>query len=242
MDPVTYDRARRMRNFIDDLTATVAASLPAGPMRNTLINNTGSWLRRSYAAFDPNSGWNFENLMSTAKRKQDVGGRPALQVLRKGAAYLSAQNGYPASMRTAQGLPVAGSDLEADMRNLMDRDQFERALTGQPGASKNVTSLMRRKDIPPEIRELMGEETNVYKRFVASASFQAQFIRRHHAQVAMRQVGLAALMRAAPLEPRRRGSLAEMGHSEGAERKRSQIRVENITRRTFFARLDVAAA
>jgi hypothetical protein len=192
MDPVTYDRARRMRNFIDDLTATVAASLPAGTMRDTLVNNTGSWLRRSYAAFDPNSGWNFENVMTAARKGKDVGGRPALDILRKGAAYLSAQNGYPASMRTAQGLPVAGSELESDMRNLMDRDQYERALSGQPGASKNVTSLMRRKDIPPEIRELMGEETNVYKRFTASASFQAQFIRRHHAQVAMRQVGLAS--------------------------------------------------
>jgi len=192
MDPVTYDRARRMRNFIDDLTATVAASLPAGTMRDTLINNTGSWLRRSYAAFDPNSGWNFENVMTAASKGKDVGGRPALDILRKGAAYLSAQNGYPASMRTAQGLPVAGSELESDMRNLMDREQYERALSGQPSASKNVTSLMRRKDIPPEIRELMGEETNVYKRFTASASFQAQFIRRHHAQVAMRQVGLAS--------------------------------------------------
>jgi len=192
MDPVTYDRARRMRNFIDDLTATVAASLPAGTMRDTLVNNTGSWLRRSYAAFDPNSGWNFENVMTAASKGKEVGGRPALDILRKGAAYLSAQNGYPASMRTAQGLPVAGSELESDMRDLMDRDQYERALTGQPGTSKNVTSLMRRKDIPPEIRELMGEETNVYKRFTASASFQAQFIRRHHAQVAMRQVGLAS--------------------------------------------------
>jgi hypothetical protein len=192
MDPVTYDRARRMRNFIDDLTAEIAASLPAGTMRDTLVNNTGSWLRRSYAAFDPNSGWNFENVMTAARKGKDVGGRPALDILRKGAAYLSAQNGYPASMRTSQGLPVAGSELESDMRNLMDRDQYERALSGQPSASKNVTSLMRRKDIPPEIRELMGEETNVYKRFTASASFQAQFIRRHHAQVAMRQVGLAS--------------------------------------------------
>jgi hypothetical protein len=93
MDPVTYDRARRMRNFIDDLTATVAASLPAGTMRDTLVNNTGSWLRRSYAAFDPNSGWNFENVMTAARKGKDVGGRPALDILRKGAAYLSAQNG-----------------------------------------------------------------------------------------------------------------------------------------------------
>jgi hypothetical protein len=58
----------------------------------------------------------------------------------------------------------------------------------------------------------------------------------------VRQVGLAALMRAAPLLPRRRGLLAEMDDTEGAERKRSQIRVENITRRSFFARLDVGAA
>ena len=49
-------------------------------------------------------------------------------------------------------------------------------------------------------------------------------------------------MRAAPRVPRRSGLLAEMGHTVGAEQKRSQIRVENITRRTFFARLDVAAA
>jgi hypothetical protein len=213
MDPVTYDRARRMRNFIDDLTATVAASLPAGTMRDTLVNNTGSWLRRSYAAFDPNSGWNYDNLLRAAKRGQDIGGRPALDVLRKGAAYLSAQNNYPASMRTAQGLPAAGSELEADMRNLMDRDQFERSLTGQPGASKNVTSLMRRKDIPQQIRELMGEETNVYKRFVASASFQAQFIRRHHAQLAMRKVGLASGL----LSPTRQGVFTQEIPGDGPE-------------------------
>jgi hypothetical protein len=109
MDDVTYQRARRMRNFIDDLSAEVAATLPVGPLRNALVNNMGAWLRRSYAAFDQVSGWNFDNLMRAAERGQQVGGRPALDVLRRGAAFLSQQGGYGANQRTANGITAIPS-------------------------------------------------------------------------------------------------------------------------------------
>jgi hypothetical protein len=179
LDPALHERVRRARNFVDDLSLAAAGTLPTGNLRNTIVNNLGQWLRRSYACFDKASGWNYDGLVSMAKAKQSINGVPAADILDNAKKYLQAQT---------PGATAA--EIEADMRDLMNRDEWEAALTSPGGVSKRTGSLMRRRDIAPEIRALMGEETNPVKRLISSASFQAQFVARHHGQKAMAAAGL----------------------------------------------------
>jgi len=177
--PVLHERTRAVRVLLDNLSAAVAQTLPAGDLRTTIMDNLGAWLRRSYAAFDPASGWNYDALLKAAAAGTQVAGKDAKKILNEARAYLRTQN------------PKAtAAEIEADLRDLMDRDVWERELTGS-GAKKSTSSLMRRKEISPEIRAVMGEEQNPVKLLTASAGFQAQFIARHHGQVAMRNAGLA---------------------------------------------------
>jgi hypothetical protein len=186
LDANLGERARRARNLLDELTVALARTLPAGQMRDTIIGNLGQWMRRGYAAFDAESGWSFDKVMAAAKAGKLIAGKDAAMILANARAYLQGQN--PAA---------TAAEIEADMRDLMDRDTWQSALLGGT-VKKAVGSLMRRKDIAPEIRALMGEETNPLHRYLQSAKFQAQLIARHHGQVAMRTIGLATgLLKAA---------------------------------------------
>jgi hypothetical protein len=177
--PVLHERTRAVRVLLDNLSAAVGQTLPAGPMKQTIMGNLGAWLRRSYAAFDPASGWNYDALLRAAASGSLVNGKDASKILNDARAYLQGQNPQATTQQ-----------IEADLRDLMDRNVWERELTGS-GAKKSTGSLMRRKDIAPEIRAVMGEEQNPVKLLTSSAGFQAQFIARHHGQVAMRNAGLA---------------------------------------------------
>lgn len=178
LDANLAERARRARNNLDDLSQAVAQTMPAGNLRDAIIGNVGQWMRRGYAAFDSESGWSFDKVTAAAKAGKLIAGKDANLILSNARAYLRAQN------------PTATpGEIEAEMRNLMDRDTWQAALLGGT-VKKAVGSLMRRKDIAPEIRALMGEETNPLHRYLQSAKFQAQLIARHHGQVAMRTIGL----------------------------------------------------
>ena len=189
LDTNLAERARRARNNLDDLSQAVAQTMPAGDLRDAILGNVGQWMRRGYAAFDPESGWSFDKVTAAAKAGKLIAGKDAKRILSNARAYLRAQN------------PTATvAEIEADMRDLMDRNTWQAALLGGT-VKKAVGSLMRRKDIAPEIRALMGEETNPLHRYLQSAKFQAQLIARHHGQVAMRTIGLATGL----LQPARGG-------------------------------------
>ncbi len=180
LDPVLAERARRTRNYLDDLSTAIAQSLPTGGLRNGILQNLGQWMKRSYAAFDPASGWNYDALIAAEKTGQPVNGVDAARIMRDARNFL----------RTQQP-GITAPELEADMRDLMDRNMIGHALAGTSQVRANVGSLMARQVIPPEIRALMGEETNALHRFTQSASFQTQFLQRHEGQRALRTIGLA---------------------------------------------------
>lgn len=177
--PVLAERARRARNFVDDLSQAIAATLPTGNLKNSIILNQGAWMKRSYASFDPASGWNYDAVMSAAAEGRDIAGRSARDIVAKAMRFLRAQT--PGASK---------AEIEATMRDLMDRDTWSGYMTGKTAVRKNVSSLMERAIIPVEIRDLMGEEHNPIKRLAQSVSFQAQFIHRHQGQTALRNIGL----------------------------------------------------
>jgi len=175
-DPVLRETTRRARNFLDDMS-TAIASITNQQTGAGILQNLGSWMRRGYKAFDPAANWNYDSLVKATKSKDPAKRAEAVKILGDADALLLREN--PQS---------TAAEREAIMRSLTDRQQWMNAVAG--GASKNVDSLMQRKVIPPELRALMGEETNPLKRFISSASFQAQFIALHEAQKNLRDVGL----------------------------------------------------
>ncbi|HEY1051163.1 MAG TPA: hypothetical protein VGE39_15440, partial [Prosthecobacter sp.] len=179
-DPVLHMRALEARALLDTMSDAVARTLPVGDLRNTIMLNQGAWMRRAYAAFDPASGWHHDAVMQAAREGRMLGGRDARAIVTAARVFLKQQN------------PSASAEeITADMRDLMDRDTVANALTGAAAVRKNVTSLLMRRDIPKELRELMGEEKNPIKRFLQSTSWQAQFIHRHQQQLALRRIGLS---------------------------------------------------
>lgn len=179
LDPELRTAIRRARNLLDSLSTAVAGAT-TGQMGQTILANLGSWMRRSYAAFDPAAGWSYDELTKAAAKGRKVAGEPASKILNDARRYLRSQT---------PGLTLG--ELEAQMRQLMDRNLWEEALIGSgAGVRKDVTSLMKRKDIAPEIRALMGEERNPVKKLIGSAKWQAQFIAKHENQQKIRDVGL----------------------------------------------------
>jgi hypothetical protein len=178
-DEVLEERVRRVRNFLDDLSVAVG-NVTGGNLGNTIMENIGAWMRRSYACFDPDSNWNYDNLRSAAQKGEQIAGRDAATIWNEALAHL--QKEYPNH---------TDGQLEAVMRRLLDRDTTGMILTGRGGSiSKDVSSLVSRREIPAPLRALMGEERNPVDRFLSSAGFQSQFIARHEQQVAMRELGL----------------------------------------------------
>jgi hypothetical protein len=179
LNPELRTAIRRARNLLDSLSTAVAGAT-SGQMGSTILANLGSWMRRSYAAFDPAAGWSFDELTKAAAKGRKVAGEPAAKILNDARRYLRSQT---------PGLTLG--ELEAQMRQLMDRNLWEEALIGSgAGVRKDVSSLMKRKDIAPEIRALMGEERNPVKKLIGSAKWQAQFVAKHENQQKIRDVGL----------------------------------------------------
>lgn len=193
MDEGLAEAVRRARNMLDDMQNAIAHTLPVGELRNTIVGNLGHWMRRSYAAFDASANWNYDSLRKAAEEGKPHAGQDARALMQAAASYIIANDPTRKGQKDANGLPKRGSELEADFYDLLNRDTWATALIPDKNTvRKNTTSLIRRRDISPQIRALLGEHTNPLTRFAASGSFQLQFIARHQGQVAMRQAGLAA--------------------------------------------------
>lgn len=204
LNPTLRTAIRRARNLLDNLS-TAVGNATGGTLGQTITANLGQWMRRSYAAFDPDAGWSFDALTEAATKNKLVAGVSAAKILRDARNYLRAQS--PG---------ITNGELEAQMRQLMDRNLWEEALTGSGnGVHKDVTSLMKRKDIAPEILALMGEERNPVKKLLGSAKWQAQYIAKHDNQVKLRDLGLAMGMMSTTQEGRFTEAVGEDSRSSG---------------------------
>jgi len=125
-------------------------------------------MRRSYAAFDEASNWTYDNIVAAAQRGDQIAGVDARQILGNAAAYITATvNAQRAAQRQRGNAPpgtntrpVTPGEVEAMMRELTDRDTWQRNLLGNlsgTGVSKDTTSLMRRADFHPDVRAWMQQ-------------------------------------------------------------------------------------
>lgn len=177
--------ALNARTGIDRLTQlAVLRQMVAPGKASTMIGNIGKWLRRDYEVFDPQFRRTYDELSRRRKHEPEIE-----RVMADAESYLQKQH------------PAANAkEIEADMRTLLDRNELESAIVdviegnpeGKPSkkARINVSSLIRRKEIPPEIRALMGEIKDPFYKLKSSSRWMAQFIVKNQAQTAIRDFGL----------------------------------------------------
>jgi hypothetical protein len=182
--PIIQLRATEIRKAIDDLSAmAVSEGLVSGQMAETWLNNSGEWLKRTYLAFDSTSDWNYDTL----KRRKDNGDVEVSRIWDNIENYLQRQN---PNMDDGQ--------IEAEMRSLINRQEVEDALgmssRQMGGTGKRIavdtTSLLRRKNLSPEVREWMGEIKDPYAKVLQSGKWMAQFITRNLTQRRFARIGL----------------------------------------------------
>jgi hypothetical protein len=160
----------KIRNTIDTLSqAAIDYGIVEGDLADTFRDGIGNYLRRGYAVFDPESGWNYKFL----KKKKP-------EILSAARAYLKRKN------------PEATEDqIEATIKDLLDRDTAAGfMLGGKKVLGKSIGSLMERKDIAKPIRDLLGEIKDPLVNLVRSGDFLGQLIAREEMQQEFRKVAL----------------------------------------------------
>jgi hypothetical protein len=179
--PQTQLAAETFRNDLDSLAMTAAANgmVPDSQVK-TWIGNTGEWLKRTYLAFDDTSDWNYDQLNKRRAKEPEI-----QRIWQNAENYLKAQNPK-----------FSAKQIEAEMRSLIDRREVEAALFGrQPGESRSgfaadTGSLIKRKDIPPELLEWMGQIKDPIARAQQSSKWMSQFLARNLMQRELAKVGL----------------------------------------------------
>lgn len=154
-DPVMKERVRRARNLLDDLSAAVG-KFAGGDLGAAILKNRGHWMRRSYACFDPAANWTFDALNEAAKKGTKINGVSAAKILKDARDYVT-QNVTAQRAAAKEPAPKPG-EIEAIMRQLTDRNVWEKSLLGNmqgSGVSKDVTSLMHRAAYHPDVAAWM---------------------------------------------------------------------------------------
>jgi predicted kinase len=147
---------RQMRERVDGFSQQMIQSgMVEGDLAAVIADNLGVYLSRSYKVFDTPS-WQLENIPKPIVNR-------ARSWLRKERPDLDENQ--------LQGLIEGILDKQVDSPL-----QF---LTGGTLGSKNLSMLIKRKDIHPAIRALMGEHTDVRLRYARSVSQMARDLSSH---------------------------------------------------------------
>lgn len=158
------------RNFIDNLSAAVVASgMLNEELTHSFKENIGSYLTRSYRAFDQNSGWNMDTMPESTKQ----GMLDLLNEVHKEA-----------------GETVTPGQLEAEARSLLGEGGLK-IFMGSPGKRINVGSLKNRNnDLDARYRAFLGEIKNPVTNVAISGANLSQLLVRHKMQQEMVDAGL----------------------------------------------------
>ena len=145
--------------------------------KQNVLNNIGSYLTRSYEVYS-NKNW-----------KDKV----AQEVVDKAKNYLKEQM-RPAAEKQAkeENRPVETvlqENVDALVDSLLDRDQAKAFISNANDASKNLGILRGRKDIPAELRALMGEYTSPAMNYIISVNKVSALTAQQNFLNKMKEVG-----------------------------------------------------
>jgi predicted kinase len=147
---------RQMRERVDGYSQQMMQSgMVEGPLAAVIADNLGTYLSRSYKVFD-NPEWILANIPE--------------RVVNRARSWLRAER-----------KDLNESEIQGLMESILNKQvesplQF---LTGGTLGSKNLSMLIKRKDIHPSIRALMGEHTDVRVRYARSVSKMSRALTNH---------------------------------------------------------------
>jgi RNA polymerase sigma factor (sigma-70 family) len=158
------------RNAIDTLSRiSIDDGIVDGDLAETFREGIGNYMRRGYAVFDPESGWNYKYLV---KNKPEI--------LAEARMFLKSEDPK-----------LSDGQVEAIIQQLLDRDTSAGFLMGgRKILGKSIGSLIRRKDIAAPIRRLLGEITDPLISGIRSGDFLTQLTARHAMQQEFRDIGI----------------------------------------------------
>ena len=167
-----------MRNHIDVLSeALINCGAIEGKLEATVDKNLGSYVTRSYKAFD-DPAW--------ARKVPD-------EVRNKTKAFLRQE--YP-------------NKSEAEIHGLIESILYEgkaaetpiAILRGSKLGAKDLSILMQRKDVPPEIRALLGEYKDPRLNYARSVTKLGNLIANHLFLNDVKQMGMGTFFSEVPIE------------------------------------------
>lgn len=179
-----------MRQYIDGLSAEyvqildeqITAKLNQGEeadtgLRDRILSNVGQYVNRSYRAFDDPQWF---------KKVPDSVLSNARAFLRNG--YLEAGETEPEAARLTE---VA---LHEILKNGTAYDSMESFIAEGKLGAKDLSVLMPRKNVPDELRALLGEHTDPRLTFAKSASKMGRLIWNQRFLDRVREVGMGAFL------------------------------------------------
>lgn len=157
-------QAAKVRNYVDTLTdRAVAEGVVEGAMKQTFLDNRGSYLRRSYEIF------------------LDPAYKPAPSVVQAAIKAVGTANNIGA---------VEAEGIVAGILDRNGRAALGDFLVGQGRiAGKDVSSLIRRKDLLPEVRALLGEVKDPLLAANQTISRMARLVEHTATQRRVRELG-----------------------------------------------------
>ncbi|MEE9316102.1 MAG: hypothetical protein V3U97_03230 [bacterium] len=164
---------------LDALKAGTGTEVPVSLQRywelyNIIVNNKGTYLTRSYQAFD-DPKW------------QDT-------VLKKKGVVKRAEDFIRVNNPGLTENEVQGS-VDAILQEAIDAGTMTALISrGTKIGTKDVSILTKRKDVPPAIRELLGEFKDPKLNFVRSASKMQHYIANHNFLMRIRSEGLGTFL------------------------------------------------
>jgi|TARA_R110000824_G_scaffold337326_2_gene523826 hypothetical protein len=156
--PNTFKVIGEMREEIDSLSKAISNNLGDGPLRIKIDSNYGSYINRSYRAFDD----------PTWKGMDEFGDDKGAQIISNATDFLTKKlDMTPDEAKEtirwiAEGMK---KDLTADFRKLSkDGPRLIKTLADM-GSNAGSKPLVKKGNIPKELRELLGEVKDPYKNF-----------------------------------------------------------------------------
>jgi len=203
--PQTLEATKRLRSFLDQGASRIVnePGLLSEGQRETVLGNIGSYMSRDYAKFyDKNftmdkleakdkkkfaQSVDFVRRQFLDRAKQEVddaaeAGRPPIEWLRK----INETQSVPMErlMGEVQRIVEQGGIRELGQKARFNPESY--------GLSKDLTGLKRRKDIPEEVRYLMGEYDDPRIGFLRGAMKQINLFVDNRTLTKLREQGFAS--------------------------------------------------
>jgi hypothetical protein len=175
MIPMVSDMRRHLDNLSKKLVDSGA--IPSTESRQNIINNLGSYLNRSYEIFD-----NKNYAKKITDQVKQAAKNKLRDIYREYAEIESLRSGVPVDI-------VLERRVDRAIDEILNQDEGNEFVIKSKLGSKNLKPLEQRKDIPAEIRALMGEYGDPAMNYVRSIQKVASIIASQNYQKQLRKAG-----------------------------------------------------